>query len=179
VNELATHYRTPQQSPVVRLAQPHHAWYERSSGLHASCHFAREMPETDASEPHVVRCPKYKPHMVQLRRRLAKFIRERRGPLSQRAFARKSGLGQSTIMRIENLEQNVTVDTLEQLCKAFHVDVAELFPLVQSPAVYIDLRPPMIAIHEKKPDGKPGVKKSGDQKQDDKKSEDEKSEGKK
>jgi len=102
--------------------------------------------------------------MVQLRRRLAKFIRDRRGPLSQRAFARKSGLGQSTIMRIENLEQNVTVDTLEQLCKAFHVDVGELFPILQSPAIYIDQRPQMIAIHEKKPDGgKPRDRKSGDE----------------
>jgi transcriptional regulator with XRE-family HTH domain len=101
--------------------------------------------------------------MVQLRRRLAKFIRERRGSLSQRAFARKSGLGQSTIMRIENLEQNVTLETLEQLCKAFHLDVFELFPVVQSPAVYSDQRPPMIAIHEQKPDGKAGGKKTDTQ----------------
>lgn len=113
--------------------------------------------------------------MVQLRRRLAKFIRDRRGPLSQRAFARKSGLGQSTIMRIENLEQNVTIDTLEQLCRAFHVDIAELFPVVQSPAVYIDQRPQMISIHEKKLDDRiPGDKKSGDEKRGDKKLSDKK-----
>jgi transcriptional regulator with XRE-family HTH domain len=124
--------------------------------------------------------------MVQLRRRLAKFIRERRGPLSQRAFARKSGLGQSTIMRIENLDQNVTVDTLEQLCKAFHVDVAELFPMVQSPAVYIEQRPQMISIHEKKlnetniedkpfGDSRLDDKRSGDRKQGNKKLDDKKS----
>lgn len=74
-------------------------------------------------------------------------------------------------MRIENLDQNVTLETLEQLCKAFHVDVAELFPLIQSPAVYIDQRPQMISIHEKKlNETNAEDKKSGDSKLDDKKS---------
>ena len=78
-------------------------------------------------------------------------------------------------MRIENLEQNVTIDTLEQLCRAFHVDIAELFPVVQSPAVYIDQRPQMISIHEKKLDDRiPGDKKSGDEKRGDKKLSDKK-----
>lgn len=66
--------------------------------------------------------------MVHLRSRLAAFIRHKRGDTPQRLFARKLGLAQSTIMRIENEDQNVTLHTLEQLCKAFHVDVAELFP---------------------------------------------------
>ncbi len=106
--------------------------------------------------------------MVHLRRRLARFIKERRGNTPQRDFARKSGLAQSTIMRIENLEQNVTLDTLEQLCKAFHVDVAELFPAA-APArrgsgkagtavVYPALTPPpapanapAVTVHEKNP----------------------------
>lgn len=66
--------------------------------------------------------------MAQLRARLAVFVRERRGALPQRAFARKTGLAQSTIMRIENQEQNVTLETLEQLCRVFHVDISELFP---------------------------------------------------
>lgn len=66
--------------------------------------------------------------MAQLRARLAVFVRERRGALPQRAFARKTGLAQSTIMRIENQDQNVTLETLEQLCRVFHVDVADLFP---------------------------------------------------
>jgi transcriptional regulator with XRE-family HTH domain len=65
--------------------------------------------------------------MVHLRERLAKFVRTQRGDTPQRRFARRIGVAQSTIMRIENQEQNVTLDTLEQLCKAFHVDVAGLF----------------------------------------------------
>ncbi len=60
------------------------------------------------------------------------FIRQRRGNMPQREFARRIGLAQSTIMRIENQEQNVTLKTLEQLCEAFRVEVADLFPLPAS-----------------------------------------------
>ncbi|MDX1490126.1 MAG: helix-turn-helix transcriptional regulator [Pseudohongiellaceae bacterium] len=68
--------------------------------------------------------------------RLAKFIREKRGTATQREFARKIGVAQSTIMRIENLDQNVTIDTLERLCRIFHTDVEGLFPEVTAPKVY-------------------------------------------
>lgn len=88
-------------------------------------------PEIE-NEPLVVRYRKYKPCMVHLRSRLAAFIRQRRGSMPQRAFARKIGVAQSTIMRIENEDQNVTLLTLEQLCKAFQVDVGELFPAVDT-----------------------------------------------
>jgi transcriptional regulator with XRE-family HTH domain len=95
-----------------------------------------------ASEPHVVLCFQYKPHMVQLRQRLARFIREKRGEMPQRDFARKIGVAQSTIMRIENLDQNVTIDTLESLCKVFHADVADLFPRLDTSRDYLT-RPPV------------------------------------
>lgn len=39
-------------------------------------------------------------------------------------------------MRIENEDQNVTLETLEMLCQTFHIDVAELFPPVDSIRVY-------------------------------------------
>lgn len=39
-------------------------------------------------------------------------------------------------MRIENEDQNVTLETLEMLCKTFHVDVEDLFPPVDSMRVY-------------------------------------------
>jgi transcriptional regulator with XRE-family HTH domain len=74
--------------------------------------------------------------MVHLRSRLAAFIRQRRGSTPQRVFARKMGVAQSTIMRIENEDQNVTLKTLEQLCKAFHVDVGDLFPAADTIRVY-------------------------------------------
>lgn len=74
--------------------------------------------------------------MVHLRARLAVFIRNARGDVPQRVFARKMGVAQSTIMRIENEDQNVTLDTLEQLCKAFRIDVADLFPAQGGMRVY-------------------------------------------
>lgn len=74
--------------------------------------------------------------MVQLRERLARFIREKRGDIPQREFARKIGVAQSTIMRIENLDQNVTIKTLESLCQTFHLDIGDLFPSLDSARVY-------------------------------------------
>ena len=74
--------------------------------------------------------------MVHLRSRLAVYVRNRRGTATQRDFARRTGLAQSTIMRIENEEQNVTIKTLEQLCQAFKVDVGDLFPEVNPPRQY-------------------------------------------
>jgi len=121
------------------------------SGQHC---FLLAEPKT-LNEPHVVRYRKYKPCMVHLRSRLAAFIRQRRGDMPQRAFARKMGVAQSTIMRIENEDQNVTLSTLEQLCKAFQVDIGDLFPAVgtikhyPSPSKW--RQPAASAIHEQKP----------------------------
>ncbi len=97
--------------------------------------------------------------MVHLRQRLAKFIKEKRGNSSQRDFARKIGVSQSTVMRIENREQNVTLTTLEQLCKYYRVDVADLFPSAHSPTIYPNVGSdagsrPSALLHEKEPDHK-------------------------
>ena len=98
--------------------------------------------------------------MVQLRQRLARFIREKRGEMPQRDFARKIGVAQSTIMRIENLDQNVTIDTLESLCKVFHADVADLFPRLETSREYVPpvrglIRPSLLdatpVVHEDAP----------------------------
>ena len=102
--------------------------------------------------------------MVHLRARLAVFVRTRRGDATQRDFARKTGVAQSTIMRIENEDQNVTLKTLEQLCRAFNLDVGELFPVVSSSRPYgvapsrsaRAAAPPM--VHETRP--RSGRKKS-------------------
>lgn len=90
-------------------------------------------------------------------------MRDKRGDTPQREFARKIGLAQSTIMRIENLDQNVTLETLEQLCKVFHADVPDLFPALHSPKVYPPIsRPATVGesplIHEKAPDDTRGRK---------------------
>ncbi len=89
--------------------------------------------------------------MVYLRKRLALFLRNRRGRLPQREFARRTGLAQSTIMRIENQDQNVTLDTLEQLCRVFHAEVDELFPPLPVPRQYESDRSRAAAVHERNP----------------------------
>lgn len=72
--------------------------------------------------------------MVYLRKRLAQFIRLRRGKMTQRDFARRLGVAQATVMRMENEEQNVTLDTLERLCVVLKVEIGELFPPVSESA---------------------------------------------
>ncbi|MCK5747368.1 MAG: helix-turn-helix transcriptional regulator [Oricola sp.] len=47
---------------------------------------------------------------------MAKNIRALRGKQTQKAFARRVGLNQSSVNRIEQGRQNVTIDTLQQLC---------------------------------------------------------------
>ncbi len=95
--------------------------------------------------------------MVHLQKRLAKFIKEKRGETSQREFARKIGVSQSSITRIENHEQNVTLDTLEHLCKYYRVDIAELFPPLSNSKIYPNAGSdagsrPSALLHEKEPD---------------------------
>ena len=65
---------------------------------------------------------------VNLRQRLANFIKDKRGDESVRAFALRHGLTKDTIRRIEDLDQNVTIDTLEEMCKKFRCDIDGLFP---------------------------------------------------
>ncbi len=45
-----------------------------------------------------------------------------------RAFAARYGLKKDTVMRIEHCDQNVTINTLEDICRAFNCDIGDLFP---------------------------------------------------
>lgn len=64
----------------------------------------------------------------ELRKRLAKYMKLKRGDMTFRDFAKKYRLSFATVSRIEKLEQNVTIDTLNDLCKTFKCDVSDLFP---------------------------------------------------
>lgn len=66
--------------------------------------------------------------MRHLRNRLASFIKEKRGDKTLREFSTRYGLSKDTIRRIEDADQNVTIDTLQHLCKVFRCDIADLFP---------------------------------------------------
>jgi len=63
-----------------------------------------------------------------LNKRLAKFIKHKRGELSFVQFEKKYGISSSSVSRIESEEQNVTLKTLEDLCIAFKCEIDELFP---------------------------------------------------
>lgn len=62
-----------------------------------------------------------------LARRLARRVRELRGELSQVDFAEKIGVSGATISRLEDASQNVSIATLEKLCRSLRCDVADLF----------------------------------------------------
>ena len=59
---------------------------------------------------------------------LGAFLRKRRGDLTYQQFARKTGLSDSTLHRLELGQQNVTLKTLEQLCDKLKCSVADIFP---------------------------------------------------
>jgi len=55
--------------------------------------------------------------------RLARNIRRRSGNASQRAFAKKLVISQSTLARIENARQNTTINALQQIMKILRCDI--------------------------------------------------------
>jgi len=63
----------------------------------------------------------------QLRQQLGKFLRERRGNLTLAQFARKTGISDSTLQRLEIFQQNVTLDTLELILKKLNCDLGDIF----------------------------------------------------
>ena len=63
-----------------------------------------------------------------LRRRLAKGLKNLRGEVSQHRFKQVAGIDDTSINRIENRQQNVTIDTLEILCIHLDCDLEDLFP---------------------------------------------------
>ncbi len=62
----------------------------------------------------------------RLREILAEAIRTRRGDRSQRDFAHTLGVSKTTVVRIEMADQNVTIDTLETICRRLRCSVADL-----------------------------------------------------
>lgn len=69
------------------------------------------------------------PDMGRFRKHLAYELKHRRGELSMRDFALKVGLSKTSLQRIENEEQNVTIDTLEHLCGKLKCEVGDLLGL--------------------------------------------------
>jgi len=64
--------------------------------------------------------------MGKLRITLGKHLRSLRGDLSQLQFAKKLGISSSSLNRMEIGEQNVTLDTLEHLCRKLKCEAKDL-----------------------------------------------------
>jgi DNA-binding Xre family transcriptional regulator len=63
----------------------------------------------------------------RLAKKLGAALRKRRGELTYAQFARKVGIGHSTLHRLEMGDQNITLKTIEQLTKRLKCSVGELF----------------------------------------------------
>jgi len=60
-------------------------------------------------------------------KRLATFLRKRRGESTLQEFARKIGVSYSTLQRMENCQQNVTITTLELICERLKCKTSDIF----------------------------------------------------
>jgi len=63
----------------------------------------------------------------RLAKQLAAFLRKKRGDLTFQQFARKTGISDSTLHRLEMADQNITIDTLEQLTDRLKCSVVDIF----------------------------------------------------
>jgi len=63
----------------------------------------------------------------RLAKQLAAFLRKKRGDLTFQQFSRKTGISDSTLHRLELGEQNVTLQTLEQICDRLKCSISEIF----------------------------------------------------
>lgn len=62
-----------------------------------------------------------------LDKKLAKFIREQRGELTFAQFSKKIGLPPSTIFRLENCAQSITLGRLQQIMKRLKCTLGDVF----------------------------------------------------
>ena len=64
----------------------------------------------------------------QLAKKLGSFLRKKRGSLTYAQFARRMGLSDSTLHRLENGSQSITLKKLEPVFKRLKCRIADVFP---------------------------------------------------
>jgi len=62
-----------------------------------------------------------------LRKQFAAFLKARRGEMSLRDFAKKIGLSSSQLHRIETIQHNSSLDTVETVLKRLKVTIMDVF----------------------------------------------------
>lgn len=63
----------------------------------------------------------------KLRKQLGMFLRKKRGSLTLSQYAKKLGISDSTLQRLEIGQQNITIDTLEVISTRLKCSVGEIF----------------------------------------------------
>jgi DNA-binding XRE family transcriptional regulator len=59
---------------------------------------------------------------------LASFLRQRRGVTPYAAFARKLGMTRSSLFRLENGQQSITLKRLQEIIDRLRCDIRDIFP---------------------------------------------------
>jgi len=62
-----------------------------------------------------------------LEKKLAAFLKKKRGDVTYAAFSKKLGITASTLFRLENCEQSITLSRLEQIMQRLKVDLWDVF----------------------------------------------------
>ena len=62
-----------------------------------------------------------------LDKQFGRFLRKRRGEASYAVFARQLGISASTLYRLENAEQSVTLGKLEDMLKRLKAEAGDVF----------------------------------------------------
>jgi len=63
----------------------------------------------------------------RLRKQLADFVKKERGSQTFSDFSRKMGISSSTLQRIEMMQQNVSIDTLQQIVNRLRCTMSDIF----------------------------------------------------
>jgi transcriptional regulator with XRE-family HTH domain len=62
------------------------------------------------------------------KKKLAVFLRKKRGETPYATFAKKLGITPSSLFRLENGQQSITLKTLEQILDRLNLDLNDVFP---------------------------------------------------
>ena len=63
----------------------------------------------------------------KLEQQLAEFLRKQRGDLTYQQFARKLGITQSSLFRLEQSQQSITLRRLQQIMARLKCELGEIF----------------------------------------------------
>jgi len=64
-----------------------------------------------------------------LDKKLAAFLKRERGEMTYAAFAKKIGLPQSTLFRLEQCQQSITLGRLQQIMDRLKVNLNDIFEI--------------------------------------------------